>query len=77
MDETSTVPSGHPTVAAAFGLAFALLGAALLLQEMGLLALRWSVVVPLVMLAVGVLLLFSGLVGAHRTADPIPPPEHR
>ena len=36
-----------------------------------------SVVVPVVMLAVGVLLLFSGLVGAQRSADPISPRELR
>lgn len=66
MDETGT-STGHPTVAAAIGLAFGLFGAALLLQELGLPAVRWSVVVPAVMLAVGALLLISGLVGSRRT----------
>jgi hypothetical protein len=63
-------------MAAAIGLAFGLLGTALLLQELGLLAMRWSVVVPLVLLAVGVLLLVSGVLGSQRTSGTTSAPPH-
>ncbi len=53
--------------AAGFGLTFVLIGTALLLQELGLLTLRWSLVLPLIVLGVGLVVLVSGLVGAHRS----------
>lgn len=54
--------------AAGFGLTFLLTGIALLLQEMGLLTLRWSLVLPLIVLGVGLVVVVSGLIGAHRSA---------
>lgn len=53
-------------VAAGFGVAFLLAGVALLLQEWQLLTLRWSYVLPLVVAAVGLVVLITGLTGAHR-----------
>lgn len=52
--------------AAGFGLGFLLLGCALLLQELDMLTLRWSFVLPLIVVTVGVVVLVSGLTGAHR-----------
>lgn len=49
-----------------FGLGYVLAGAALLLQELDLVTMRWSFVLPLIVLAVGLALLGSGLFGAHR-----------
>lgn len=51
--------------AAGFGLAFVLTGTALLLQELGLLTLRWSLLLPLIVLGVGLVVVISGLVGAR------------
>jgi hypothetical protein len=58
---------GHPAMTLAAGLAFVLLGAALLLQELGLLAVSWSVVVPGVLVAAGLTMAGAGVVGAHRS----------
>ncbi len=54
--------------AAGFGLTFLLIGIALLLQELGLLTLRWSLLLPVIVLGVGLVVVVSGLVGAHRSA---------
>lgn len=54
-------------VAAGFGVGFLLAGVALLLQEMDMLTLRWSLVLPLVVAASGLVVLLTGLTGAHRT----------
>jgi hypothetical protein len=53
--------------AAGFGVGFLLAGAALLLQELDLLTLRWSFVLPLIVIAAGAAVLLSGVVGAHRS----------
>lgn len=55
--------------AAGFGVAFLLAGIALLLQELDLLALRWSFVLPLIVITAGLVVVFSGLIGAHRSGD--------
>ena len=58
----------HGRVAAfGFGTGYLLTGAALLLQEAGVLTMRWSFVLPAILLAVGFALLASALLGAHRT----------
>jgi|GEM_PF-3355377 len=49
-----------------FGLGFLLAGVALLLQELDLLAMRWTYVLPIILLIVGAVILLSGFVGAHR-----------
>ena len=54
--------------AAGFGFTFLLIGIALLLQELGLLTLRWSLLLPVIVLGVGLVVVVSGLVGAHRSA---------
>ena len=46
-----------------------LAGGALLLQELGLLGLRWTVLGPLLLIALGVLTAVSGTVQAHRHRD--------
>ena len=53
-------------VAAGFGAGFLLAGAVLLLQELGLLTMRWSLVLPLIVTIVGVVVVFSGIIGAHH-----------
>lgn len=53
--------------AAGFGVAFVLAGTALLLQELDMFTLRWSFVLPLIVIAAGVAVVFSGLMGAHRS----------
>ena len=61
-----------------FGVAYLLAGTALLLQELDLLTLNWSYLLPLILITVGAAVLISGLLGAHRagrsTATPGPPP---
>jgi hypothetical protein len=48
------------------------------LQELDLLTLRWSFVLPLIVITVGVAVVLSGVVGAHRSrpsaAAPAPAP---
>ena len=63
MDRSS--PAGAS--AAGFGVAFVLTGVALLLQELGVLTLTWSLVLPLIVMAAGLVVLVSGLLGAHRS----------
>jgi len=53
-------------VAAGCGVSFVLTGIALLLQELGLLTLHWSLVLPVVLMATGLVVLVTGLAGAHR-----------
>jgi hypothetical protein len=53
--------------AAGFGAAFLLAGIALLLQEIDLLTLRWSYVLPFILITAGAVVVFSGLIGAHRS----------
>ena len=64
--------------AAGFGVGFLLAGSALVLQELDLLTLRWSFVLPLIVITVGVAVVLSGVVGAHRSrpsaAAPAPAP---
>ena len=66
--------------AVGFGVAYLLAGTALLLQELDLLTLNWSYLLPLILITVGAAVLISGLLGAHRssrtaeTATPTPPP---
>ena len=57
---------GHPALTLAGGLAFVLVGSALLLQELGLLAVSWSVVVPAVLIVVGLATAGAGVAAAHR-----------
>jgi ABC-type spermidine/putrescine transport system permease subunit II len=49
-----------------FGIAFLLAGIALLLQELGMVSLRWSFVLPAIVAAVGLAVLLTGIFGAHR-----------
>jgi len=63
-----------------FGIAYLLAGTALLLQELDLLTLNWSYLLPLILITVGAAVLISGFLGARRsgrpaaTAAPTPPP---
>lgn len=58
------------------GLGFLLAGVSLLLQELGLLALRWSTVLPAILVAVGVVTVVAGAAGARSRrpgrSDPAP-----
>ncbi len=53
-------------VAIGFGTCFVLAGSFLLLQELDLATLRWTYVLPVIVVAVGLSVLLSGLVQAHR-----------
>ena len=62
-------------------MAYLLAGTALLLQELDLLTLNWSYLLPLILITVGAAVLLSGLLGVHRaghqgaqTAAPTRPP---
>ena len=57
--------TGAP-VALGAGLFFVFAGIALLLQELDVLALRWTYVLPLIVMAVGIGVLVSGITQAHR-----------
>ena len=61
---------GHPATIGAIGLAYLLAGLALLLQGLGLPALRWSLMAPLILPVVGSVLVVTGTVGAHRARKP-------
>jgi len=50
------------------GVLFVLAGTALLLQELDLVALRWNYLLPIIVVAVGVAVLFSALWQAHRAS---------
>lgn len=60
--------TGAALGAFALGLGYLLFGGALLLQEMDLLTLRWSYLLPLILLTVGAVVLAAGLLSAHRSA---------
>jgi len=53
-----------------FGIAFLLAGIALLMQELAMVTLRWSYVVLAIVAAVGLAVLLTGLIGAHRAPRP-------
>ena len=55
-----------PAAAVGFGVGFLLAGIALLLQELGMLTLSWSLVLPLIVITAGLVVVLSGLIGAHR-----------
>jgi hypothetical protein len=57
----------HPAPVLGAGVGFLLAGTALLLQELGLLVVRWSAVLPAIVITVGVVTLFAGAAGAHRS----------
>jgi cyanate permease len=65
MDDRTAAASG----AFALGLGYLLAGAALLLQELDRLTLRWTYLLPLILLTVGVVVLVTGLRSAHRSAS--------
>jgi hypothetical protein len=56
----------HPAPTIGAGLAFLLAGAALFVQELGLLTLEWSVVLPAILIVLGVAIVATGAVGAAR-----------
>ena len=49
-----------------FGVTFCLAAVALLLQELNVVQLRWSVVAPIVVLVIGVVIVSSGVIMARR-----------
>jgi len=53
-----------------FGVAYLLAGTALLLQELDVLTLNWSYLLPLILITVGAAVLISGLLGARRSSRP-------
>ena len=57
-----------PVAALGFGVGFLLAAVALVLQELDLATLRWSVVLPLILMAVGLVVVLSAFLGAHRSA---------
>ncbi len=56
----------HPAIVAGAGAGFVLAGAALLLQELGLLVTSWSLLLPLILVTIGLIVAVSGAAGAHR-----------
>ncbi len=56
----------HPAPVLGAGLAFLLAGAALLLQELDMLALSWAFVLPTILFVVGAVTALAGVAGAHR-----------
>ena len=63
-------PPRHPAAVLGAGLGFLLLGTVFLLQELDLLTLSWSVVVPALLVLVGAVTVLGGLAGAHRSRGP-------
>lgn len=57
----------HPAPVLGAAVGFLLAGIALLLQELDLLILRWSMVLPAIVITIGVVTLLAGAVGAHRS----------
>jgi hypothetical protein len=53
-----------------FGVGFLFAGIALLLQELAMVSLRWSFVLPVIVATVGLAVLLTGLIGAHRAPQP-------
>ncbi len=60
----------HPAITAGAGPAVILAGLALLAQELGLVVPDWSLVLPLLLVAVGVVTAVGGALGAHRDHRP-------
>jgi hypothetical protein len=60
----------HQALVFGAGLAFLLTGSALLVQEFGLLTIEWSVVLPVVLIAVGAATALAGVLGAARGSGP-------
>lgn len=61
----------HRVRFAALGLGFAMLGVVLVIQELaGPLALRWGVVLPGLVIAIGVLVVATALIGGRRSGRP-------
>ncbi|MBW0119266.1 hypothetical protein [Pseudonocardia abyssalis] len=57
----------HPAPVLGAAAGFLLAGLALFLQELDLLSLRWSMVLPSIVITTGLVTLFAGAVGAHRS----------
>jgi hypothetical protein len=57
----------HPAPVLGAAAGFLLAGLALFLQELDLLTLRWSMVLPAIVITIGVVTLLAGAVGAHRS----------
>jgi len=57
----------HPAPVLGAAIGFLLAGLALLLQELDLLFLRWSSVLPAIVITIGIVILSAGAVGAHRS----------
>jgi hypothetical protein len=57
----------HPAPVLGAAVGFLLAGLALLLQELDLLVLRWSTVLPAIVITIGTVTLLAGAVGAHRS----------
>ena len=58
-------PSGS-FAALGFGVTFCLAAVALLLQELNVVQLRWSIVAPIVVLVIGVVIVSSSVIMARR-----------
>ncbi|MFC4944921.1 hypothetical protein [Pseudonocardia sp. GCM10023141] len=56
----------HPAPVLGAGLAILLGGVALLLQELDLLTLRWSLVLPVILVVVGLVVALAGVAGTAR-----------
>ena len=63
-----THDTGGPIVLG-IGLLFLLTGAALLMQELDVLTLRWSYLLPIIVVTAGLAILISGVLLAHRTTS--------
>lgn len=59
----------HTAVAAAAGIGYLIAGVALLLQELGMATVPWSLVVPLVLLAAGIALLVTARPGGEGRSE--------
>ena len=59
-------PAAYPGAAIGFGAGFILAAVLLLLEELALPDTRWPFVLPLILAAVGVLVLSSGIARIHR-----------
>lgn len=56
-----------PVATLGFGVGYLLAAVALLLQELDLLTLQWSIVLPVILMSVGVIVVASAFIGAHRS----------
>ncbi len=57
----------HVSPAVAGGIGFLAAGILLLLQELDLLTVDWTVLLPVLLVMIGAVTLATGLVGAHRS----------